>query len=332
MAKKHNNEVEIELRRGNSIVSTLTGSFGRIKETRLTAILGYLMALEPTPFLKRFGFKGTASSISLESKQKNGRPDILIKTAKGTGVIEAKLGRQDSFEQAKQYRADWRVLLTPYRPSGREKKRKALYICWDDIGKLLIELSKSKLSKWETKFVSRDILEYLESNNMIKPQETTEIYTRDFNEHNSLDLFLKARLFSEEYKKNSQLYKALYFAPNFCKQICSDHKDIGISYIAKIEGSVELVGSWSEFIRAVQRNRGKHWLNQHKSLINHMHNRQHWKKKKRCLLFLGKPRLVFYPPVHKNKVTRRKKGKGHDNKRFLSFDELFSAWKGGKQR
>jgi hypothetical protein len=333
--RKEDKTEQIELLRGGFVVSSLTGAFGKkVRETRLTAILGYLMALEPKPFLEKFGFEGTASSISLESKEENTRneenirSDIRVKTTKGIGIIEAKLGWQNPYKQLIKYKADWRVALTQYRPSEQEKKRKVLYICWEDIGKMLIKFSKSKLSKWETKFISRDILEYLESNNMIKSQETTEIYTRDFNEPSSLNLFLKARLFSENYKKNSQLYKALYFAPNFCEKICNDPQDCGISYIAKIKGAVELVDSWGQFVSAVKYRHGEGWLKRNKSLISHMRNRQYWEKKKRCLLFLGKPRLVFYPPVKKSKVTGRKKGK--DNKRFLSFDELFSAWEGGK--
>lgn len=48
---------EIELLRGGSVVSSFAGAFGgALRETRLTALLGYLIALEPRPFLDQFGF------------------------------------------------------------------------------------------------------------------------------------------------------------------------------------------------------------------------------------------------------------------------------------
>jgi hypothetical protein len=44
--------IEIDLMRGGNLVSTLTGAFGQsLQETRLTALLGYLIALNPSPFL-----------------------------------------------------------------------------------------------------------------------------------------------------------------------------------------------------------------------------------------------------------------------------------------
>jgi hypothetical protein len=320
---------QIELLRGGSVVSSLTGAFGRtIKETRLTAVLGYLMALEPTFFLDKFGFKGAASSISLESNEENGRSDIRVETTKGIGIIEAKLGWQDPYKQSTKYKANWRVLLTQYRPSEQEKKlAKVHYICWSDIGRLLIGLNKS--SNWKTKFISRDILNYLEANNMTNTKNPTEIYAKEINEPNTLKLFLKACLYGENYKKNSRLTQALYFAPHFGKNIRRDYPGVhcGISYIAKIEG-VELVDSWKNLQKTVQRIRGKSWLKKNKSFIDPIKKSWSWKKgEKRYFLFLGEPHLVFNPPIKKECLQ---KGAGFLQKRFRSFDELFSAWQGGK--
>jgi len=53
---------EIELLRGGSVVSTFAGAFGgSLRETRLTALLGYLISLEPRSFLDLFGFTGNAT-------------------------------------------------------------------------------------------------------------------------------------------------------------------------------------------------------------------------------------------------------------------------------
>jgi hypothetical protein len=218
MSKRIGNKNKIEqteLLRGGSVVSSLTGALGRtIKETRLTAVLAYLMALEPMPFLKMFGFKGAACSISIESNEEEGRSDIRVETTKGMGIIEAKLGGQNPYKQSTKYKANWRILLTQYRPSGQEKDlTKVRYISWPDIGKLLIGLSKSL--DWKTKFVSRDILDYLEAHKMIKTKETVEIYAREINEPVSLKLFLKARLYGEPYKKKQSANSSSVFCTTF---------------------------------------------------------------------------------------------------------------------
>ncbi len=317
---------QIELLRGGSVVSTLTGAFGKtIRETRLTAILGYLMALEPTIFLEKFGFKGTASSISLETSEENGRSDIRVETTKGIGVIEAKLGWQDPWKQSIEYKAKWRVLLTPYSPSEQEKKRKALYIRWEDIGKLLKKLRKS--TNRGVKYVSEDIHKYLEANNMIKKEKPDEICTKEINESSSLRLFLKARLYGESYGKDRQLTQAGYFAPHFANKISRDYPGVhyGISYISKIE-RLEVIDSRKNLQQAIQSVRGKRWFKKHKTYIDATKKYWDWKKyPKRYLLFLGEPYLVFNPPVKKDRLQ-----KGGRKGFLCTFDELFSAWQGGK--
>ncbi len=51
---KSQERVGIPLRRGGNVVSTITGAFGQsLRETRLTALLGYLIALAPERFTVR---------------------------------------------------------------------------------------------------------------------------------------------------------------------------------------------------------------------------------------------------------------------------------------
>ena len=58
----------IELLRGGAVVSSLASAFGRgQRDTRLTAILGYLVALQPDQFCSAFGFSGKPLSVSLET-------------------------------------------------------------------------------------------------------------------------------------------------------------------------------------------------------------------------------------------------------------------------
>ena len=120
---KDSENSEIELLRGGRLVSTLTGAFGQsIRETRLTALLGYLIAIDPERFLPLFGFQGQAQSVCLENRHEDGRSDILVETNRGIGIIEAKIDATDPLHQARRYGARWVALLThrvPFRKSIR---------------------------------------------------------------------------------------------------------------------------------------------------------------------------------------------------------------------
>ena len=80
------------------MVSTLTGAFGQsLRETRLTALLGYLIALDPIPFLDLFGFSGVPQQVCLETRHEESMQvtNILTTVADsmpGFGIVAAVLG------------------------------------------------------------------------------------------------------------------------------------------------------------------------------------------------------------------------------------------------
>lgn len=316
---------QIELLRGGAVVSTLLGAFGgSIRETRITALLGFLIALNPNPFLEFFGFKGKALSVRLENMESDGRSDIRIETSEGIGIVEAKVGASDPLEQSKKYNADWKVLLTQRVSSASIKgARNTNYLNWQKIASLLDTLSRSRNSK--VKFISQDLYNYLEEFHMVKRRESVEIYAREINEEITLAFFLKAQMYGCKYEAGSRLPEALYFAPHFGQAISDAHPGvhIGISYIARIE-RVEVIETWKELMDTIIIVRGKHWMKSHFSEIKPLKTEWDWsKRKKRSFLFLATPRLAFNPPVKKEFLQ---KGKGWLSKRFLSFDELFYAW------
>lgn len=268
----------------------------------------------------------TIYSVSLESNHSQGRSDILIETTKGTGIIEAKIDGSNPCKQSMKYPAKWRVLVTQYVPSEKEKALKNIrYLQWHEIGKLLTELSKSSNPK--VRFVSTDLQSYLEDYHMIKAKESVEIYAREINEPDTLVLFLKAQLYGCYYEKNSRLPEALYFAPHFGQKVSENYPGIrvGLSYIARIE-TVKVFEKWEQLLKTIQSIRGKSWLMKHNKFLKRARKNWDWEgKRKISFLFLGEPRLVFNPPVKKECLQ---KGKGWLSKRFLSFDDLFSAWEG----
>src|SRR5262249_51652744 len=152
--------------------------------------------------------------VSLETNHERDRSDILVKTSRGTGVIEAKLDPTDPVTQAFKYRADWRVLLTDYVPSEQQRRLRGVrYVRWNQLASVLTDLSTSP--DRSLRFTCSDLLKCLEDSNMIRTNDSVEIYAREINEEVTLALFLKARMYGCNYEASSRLPEALYFAPHF---------------------------------------------------------------------------------------------------------------------
>ena len=321
---------KIDLLRGGSVVSTLVGAFGgSVRETRLTALLGYLIALEPNSFLEFLNLPGKARNVRIEHRHGTDRSDILIETTRGIGVIEAKVGVVDPFRQAEKYGARWTILLTQYRPTAAQRSVKGVtYIRWEQLTSLLTRLSHSEDAK--ARFVSRDLLGYLEEHRMVKTRDSVEIYAREINEPLTMELFLKAHMYGCDYEASSHLAEALYFAPHFGQTIANSTPGIstGISYVARIE-QVEIVETWNDLLRTVRSVRKGTWLNSHQNELAPLQTAPGWEwhegSRKYSFLFLSEPRLVFNPPINKERLQ---KGKGWLSKRVFTFEEFYKAWSG----
>jgi len=74
----------IQILRGNYVVSSMLGVFGRLRETRITSLLGYIMANSPEEFCDAFSIPGLPLSVCVENihEQNEGdsRADIIAYT------------------------------------------------------------------------------------------------------------------------------------------------------------------------------------------------------------------------------------------------------------
>ena len=314
----------IHLFRSGRVVTSLAGAFGgELRETRITAMLGYIIATEPQPFMNLFRLSGDALEVRLETHHEHKRSDILIETTTGTAIIEAKVTAQDPIKQARKYPAKWHILLTQYKPSFKKSRsRNVRYFRWRQLAELLKKLSKSKKST--VNFLAGDLLAYLEEHGMVKKRETVEVYAREINSEATLRMFLEGRMYGCPYEKSSNMDKALYFAPHFGQKVSNIHPgvQIGISYVAKIE-NVRVARDFNELMDIVAEERGRAWLNRSKHLLQT--KRREWFKKKPqyTFLFLSRPMMVFNPPVKKERLQE---GKGWLSRRFFSFEDLFAGW------
>lgn len=318
----HQKEV-VELLRGGSIATNLIGAFGRsMKETRLTAWLGFLLAENPAPLMQLFGFPGKTLNIQLETRHEEGRSDILVETTAGKGIIEAKVDASIAHEQASRYPGKWRVVIAQ-APARRIAGVR--YIKWEALASCL--RTEARKSRPAYRFLVNQFIAHLQEHHMIKKTESLEIYAREINEPVTLRLFMQGRIYGCDYDRNNKVSLTQYFAPHFGAKIAQAQPGIfqGISYVARIEEVIYAEG-WAEFEREVCERRGRVWWNSHSELMNLLHSRKEWRWSE-CLpftfLLLGEPRLAFNPPVKKERLQ---KGKGWLSRRFLSFDDLFAAW------
>jgi hypothetical protein len=144
----------VELMRGAIVVSTLTGALGQsVRETRITALLGYLMAPQPNEFLELLGFRGKAQRVSLETRHADGRSDIRVETNRGVGIVEAKIDASDPHKQALRYPAQWRALLS-YRP--RKRVGRAMYVHWNDLAEVLRRLARGAFPRARLRLAIRN--------------------------------------------------------------------------------------------------------------------------------------------------------------------------------
>jgi hypothetical protein len=316
---------KIELRRGNEVVRSFFGSFGGLKETRLTAGLAYIISFSPELFLAFFNFKGRTLNVAVESYHDKNRSDILVTTDLGSGIIEAKIDASDPHAQAKKYRANWRVLLTSYLPPAAQSQSRMKYISWKQLAAKLGEVAKITKNSFQKKLIA-EYIKYLEEHGMAKANDTVELYAREINEKTTLELFLRGQFYGCDYEKSTWITEALYFAPHFGNDVSKIYPGIGagISYVAKIE-EVVVVETFADLLRAARAHRGKVWFNKNKHLFSPLKKQWPWPKgQKRYTLWLGKPRLCFNPPIKKKNLQS---GSGWLSRRKFSFDELLDGWR-----
>lgn len=315
----------VTLYRNNKIISSFLSAFGNdIKETRVTAALGYLLSYTPKSFLNLFEIKNEIINIIIEEIEENGRVDIKIETINEKIDIEAKIQSIDPLKQSLKYKGIRKILLTNFIPTKEQKEKKNIkYINWQEIYYVLKNLRKN--NKVEIKFLSSEIIKYLIQHNMVKTEKPTEIYLREINDVESYKLFIRGQLYNCRFVINSNLYKAIYFAPHFGEKLSCKYEGVenGISWIARIE-ELQIAENWDHMLESVKSKRKKQWVKNNGFLLDYL--KINWKNEgdRRIIFFLGEPIRAFNPPINKNNLQG---GKGWLSKTFLSFDELFKARK-----
>lgn len=314
----------VSLLRGRGMAATLLGSLSSTaRETHITAMLGYIVAMSPRDFLPRLGFTGDCLSVNLERKELDGRSDIRVETSEGVGIVEAKLPSSDPRVQASRYEARWRTLLTNYVAPAAVRAHGLRYVSWSALAEGLRSAAARRAQP--LRFLAMDLHRHLELHAMIPKSESLEVYAREINDLPTLRLFMEGWVYGCWHEQTNTIARALYFAPHFGNKLAGAQPYVrpGISHLAKIE-TVDVATTWPEFQAVLRERRGTRWMRSQASLLGELKGFWTWKSgRARSFALLDEPQLAFAPPIRKNALQA---GSGWLSKRSYSFADLFKAW------
>lgn len=318
---------KITLMRGRTPVMSFLGTLGSsLRETRLTAMIGYLISHYPKPWEEFLQLKEPVSAVVVEADYQLDRADVLVETPTEQIIIEAKVTPIDPKEQVNKYFGHRKYLFTNFIPPPNHFSKTVFYVSWDKFEQFLNN-HVVKSTKPYIKHLAKELILYMREHQLVRSQDSVEIYARELNDELTVSTFLKCHIYACWLEKGGgKIAKALYFAPHFGQKIAREHPGVysGISYVAKIE-ALETVDTWQSFLAAAKRQRGSRWLKKHRVILKQLRNAWgSWNEKNpRNFAFLATPRLAFNPPINKDLLQ---KGKGWLSRRTFSFDELFDAW------
>lgn len=234
---------EIPLRRGSEVVSSFFSALGNLRETRLTAALGYLIAKAPSTFSSLFlGQTGKVEEVSIEQSEQSSRYDLVIRTPKKLVVVEAKIGYLQAPAQVKRYiqklmkmEPNKKVTLflldkgsAPLQGEINDLKRQ-FPMClvkqktWSEIERVVERGCKSKRLQREfpeVMAIGAELVNHLREKQMAQTQ-IKEVYIRQLSGP-SLEMFFRHHIYACQSKFGKNALQHIYFAPLFTAKAPSD--------------------------------------------------------------------------------------------------------------
>ena len=340
----------IPLHRLGRPVQSFLWALGQVRETRLTAALGFLTARFPDEFLPLLWGKGYADiSVSVEETSEGDRYDVLLKGGQFPVVLEGKRGFRQSPEQLLRYVRNVREVYG-CRPglaivdvgSGRSQglseesaaiRRQVKWIrrtTWTDVAKTCRRIVRRKTFFREDRIaaaIAEDLLAHLEENQMIT-DERPEVYLRDLSTRDSVELYFRHNIYKCQSKFFHSAQNNLYFAPYIAKPAA---KLLSASSLAPVVEGISYVSRIKE-VQVVPTKQLRDYLKAKKvqsiPRILELIGRRH-EGGKVLMVMLGKPYRLFLTPVTKAKLGRVKTHKkftpGAMGSRSCSLEELLSA-------
>lgn len=336
----------LTLKRNGSPVGSFLGSLGDIRETRLTAAVGFLTSRFPEYFLPALGLRPRRFVVSIEETEEGERFDVLLKEGERPIVIEGKLTHDQTPNQLRRYlrrirsihkRRPHLILLdrrvNPRLPLlPREVSRDAWQVShasWQAISDACRSVSKSRRASQRDPVgsaIAADLSAHLEEFGLVA-QNKREVYSRDLGDLVSTQVFFHHWIYTCPAKYFGSATGNLYFAPYFTQAATNLWRDTvvplteGISHVARVLDAQKVERSE---IRTFLREAGWNDYAQAAARISKYQRGQ----KEIVVLLLREPFQLFSPPVTKwqlNRVTAF--GTGMMGSRSWTFEELIAASK-----
>ena len=337
----------LRLTRANQDVGSFLSVLGSLRETRLTAVLGFLVSRFPEEFGPLLGFRPLpADEISVEETDAGERYDVLIRQSGETHIIEGKIGPTQRVDQLLRYirsvrhTRGRRPALTVVDDGSEfsqsrqrafqqvERQVKFLrFVTWSQVAVVCSRVAdKRRIFRTDPTgaVIAQEMATHLKENNMTTEAQP-EIYLRDVSDTNSVQLYFRHNL----YKCQSKFYKSarrnLYFAPYFTRQMANAISQDnlvpigeGISFVSRVQ-KVQVIET-RDVLAYLKAN--KHPKPKDAAEVI----RQSHRAREVLLMTLGEPRLMFVSPVTKSKMSRVIPfGKGAMGSRSCTFDDLLAA-------
>lgn len=340
----------LRLTRATQEVGSFLSVLGSLRETRLTAVLGFLVSRFPEEFGPTLGFRPTsADEISVEETDAGDRYDVLIRRSGGTHIIEGKIGPTQQVDQLLRYIRSVRN-KTGRRPAltvvddgseflqSRQRDFQKIhgqveslhFVTWADVAKVCRSIaSKRRIlhSDPSGSVIAQELAKHLREHSMTTEAQP-EIYLRDVSDIHSVRLYFRHHIYKCQTKYYNSAQRNLYFAPYFTRQMANAISEDnlvpigeGISFVSRVQKVLVLeTKDVLAFLKAEKHPDPKGAA----EIIRRSH-----RAREVLLLTLGEPRLMFVSPVTKGKLSRVIPfGKGAMGSRSCTFDDLLAASQG----
>lgn len=334
----------VQLRRGKELVSDIFSAIGDVRETRLTAALGFLIAKAPHAFGRMF-LNGSSiiEEVSIEEPEDHSRYDVVIRTSTKLIIVEAKVGYLQAPFQIRRYvralrKQEGKRTFLYLLDQGSERLqteieqiRKEFPKClvypktWAEIGIVIDrECRSKKLQRTAPQVVAigQELVKHLKENQMAE-SNGKEVYIRQLS-GDSLELFFRYQIYKCQSKFAKSALQHLYFAPLFTARAPRDFAarsmlpiEKGLSYFARIErGRVVRRNQVLEYLKAAGHRDPRHAASE---ILRQT------KMKEFLVLVLGEIYQLFQTPLSSRKLGV----KGMLSQKTATFQELFAVARKG---
>lgn len=290
--------------RGLTPATNLLSAFGDLKETRLSATIGYLIHLNPRLPSLLFGIKGTVHGVYLEQLSEKGaeRFDVVLNVSGKEHVVEVKILGQSKNQLERYSRSNSRLYLIGSHLAAAAHNYGASkhFLEWQALAATLRKTqSKGKTADRFYNELVEQFISHLMENNMIQA-DRGDVYIRDVS-GNSADIYFRHNI----YKCQPQFFRtaklARYFAPYLTKSNSKGARKsvysvlgTGISFMSRILNSSVVE---EREITSVLKNH--HYS---RTATSEIFETFRWRKKGRrkyALFLLGTPMRLFSKPITK---------------------------------